>query len=44
VASLGIAPASRLGDQFGLIECGYRAQHFTTMAEQDSESIKVLVR
>jgi|SRR5215216_6027548 len=44
VTSLGVVPTSRLGDQFGLIERGDRAQHFTTMAEQDSESIKVLVR
>ena len=44
MASLGIVPTSRLGDQFGLIEFGDRAQHFTTMAEQDPEPIEVLVR
>ena len=44
VASLGIVPTSRLRNQFGLIEFGNHAQHFTTMAEQDPESIEVLVR
>jgi hypothetical protein len=44
VASLGIAPTSRLGDQFGLIEFDDRTQDFTTMAEQDSEPIEVLIR
>ena len=43
VASLGIAPTSRLGDQSGLIEFGDRAQHFATMSEQDPKPIKVLV-
>ena len=44
VASLSIASVSGLGDQFGLIEFGDHAQHFTTMAEQDPEPIEVLVR
>ena len=44
VTSLGIVRTSRLGDQFGLIEFGDRAQHFTTMAEKDPEPVEVLVR
>ena len=43
VASLGVVPANRLGDQPGLIEFGDHAQHFATMPEQDPKSIKVLV-
>jgi hypothetical protein len=42
MTSLGIVPTSRPGDQFGLIEFGDRAQHFTTMAEQ--KPVEVLVR
>ena len=34
----------RLGDQFALIEFGDRAQHFTSVAEQDTEPVEVLVR
>jgi hypothetical protein len=44
VASLCSVRTSLLGDQFALIEFGDRAQHFTTMAEQDPEPIEVLVR
>ena len=44
VSSLGIMLTSRLGDQLGLIEFGYHAQHFATMAEQDPEPIQVLIR
>jgi hypothetical protein len=44
VASLGIVPASRFGDYFGLIEFGDHAQHFAAMAEKDPEPIEVLVR
>ena len=35
VTPLGVGPASRLGDQPGLIEFGDRAQHLATMPEQD---------
>jgi hypothetical protein len=44
VASLGIMLKRRLGDQFTLLEFGDRAQHFTAMAEQDTEPVEVLVR
>ena len=44
VASLGIVLKRRLGDQFALIEFGDRAQHFASMAEQDTEPVEVLVR
>ena len=44
VASFGIVLKRRLGDQFDLIEFGDRAQHFASMAEQDTEPIEVLVR
>ena len=44
MTSLGIVPTSRPGDQFGLIEFGDRTQHFTAMAEQDTEPVEVLVR
>jgi hypothetical protein len=44
VASLGIMPKRRLSDQVALIEFGDRAQHFTSMAEQDPEPVEVLIR
>ena len=44
VASLGITPVNLLGDQLWPVEFGDRAQHLAAMAEQDSESIEVLVR
>ena len=44
VASLGIMLRRRLDDQLALVEFGDRAQHFTSMAEQDTESVEVLVR
>ncbi len=34
----------RLGDQCALIEFGDRAQHFTSVAEQNPEPVEVLVR
>lgn len=34
----------RLGDHFALIEFGDRAQHLTSMAEQDTEPVEVMVR
>ena len=43
VASFGIVPMNLLGDQFCLIEFGDRAQHFTSMAEQDTEPVEILV-
>ena len=43
MASLGIVPMNLLGDQFCLIEFGDRAQHFTSMAEQDTEPVEILV-
>jgi hypothetical protein len=44
VASFGIMLKRRFGEQFALIEFGDRAQHFTSMAEQDTEPVEVLVR
>ena len=44
VASLGITPMSLLVGQLWSVEFGDCAQHLAAMAEQDSESIEVLVR
>ncbi len=44
VASLGITPMHLLVGQLRSVEFGDCAQHLAAMAEQDSESIEVLVR
>jgi hypothetical protein len=44
MAPLGIVLKRRLDDQFALMEFGDRAQHFTSVAEQDTEPVEVLIR
>jgi len=44
VASFGIMLNRGLSEQFALIEFGDRALHFSSMAEQNTEPVEVLVR